>query len=452
VVSWRATLNRQKSIHMKKAFLAIALILSVNYLMAQDDAVIQLYVAQKQYEKAKDEVDKWLAQPKLKDKDKPTAYLWKMLVYSNLYADSALTSKYPGADVEALDALAKYQQLDPELKMLREQTFFAAGIGNLYTGSFAIGKNYFDKKEWDSAFKYFSASTRMGDFLLRNKLSSSTATIDTVTVLYTGYSAQNAKKLDSAAKYYAMLADIKIKDPEYEDIYKFLIEYNAQVKNDAEFKKYLALGKELYPNDAASWTQYEMSNMTANASLTDLLQKYQQEAAAGSLNEDKLVAYAEALATTDKQQLDPLDSMQKVNLKLAAAQAFAKAYDMNDSNGLYAFNTGVIYYSLYGELDDRYGAYRGESSALKAKRAEISKQEMAYADTASQWLEKAYTTLKAKTDRSKSETGSLNRTVDYLANIYYWKRDQTKINGNNKDYDKYDALYKKYDAEHNTYK
>ena len=66
-------------------------------------------------------------------------------------------------------------------------------------------------------------------------------------------------------------------------------------------------------------------------------------------------------------------------------------------------------------------------------------------------LKKAYNTLKAKQDRSKSETISLNRTVDYLANINYWERDQTKVNGNSKDYDKYDALYKKYDAEHNTY-
>ena len=93
------------------------------------------------------------------------------------------------------------------------------------------------------------------------------------------------------------------------------------------------------------------------------------------MSEDKLIGYAEALATTDKSQLDALDSMQKVNIKLAAAQAFAKAFELNNTNGLYAFNAGVIYYSLYGELDDRYSANRGESAALKAKRDEIAKQE-----------------------------------------------------------------------------
>jgi len=420
------------------------------YVKAQDEAVIQLYVTQKQYEKAKEQIDKWANDPKLKDKEKPAAYLWKLLVYSYLYTDSTLKDKYPNANAQALQALSDYQAAEPSLKSMRDG-HFEAGVGNLYSGSFNRGKDYFQNKQWDSSFTYFSEAQRLGTFLLTNKLSTTNATIDTVTVLYTGYAAQNAK-LDSAAAYYSILADVKAAGPDYEDIYKFLIEYNSEKKNDANFKKYLAYAKELYPNDNATWTQYEMGNMTANVKLPDLYQNYLKDAAAGGMNEDKLVGYAEAFATNDQSQLQGLDSTQKLNIKLAAAQAFAKAFELNGSNGLYAFNTGVIYYSIYGELDDRYNANRGESAALKAKRVEISKQEVAYSDTAAQWLEKAYPILKAKQDRTKAETSSLNRTVDYLANIYYWQRDQTKVNGNSKDYDRLDALYKKYDAEHNSYK
>ena len=437
---------------MKKIFLTFALALCIFYLNAQDEAVVQLYATQKKWDKAKEEVDKWLSDSKLKTKDKQTALLWKMMVYSNLYADSALTSKYPDANIQALDAFNQYQALDPTLKQLKDQSFFASGIGNLYSGSFNKGKDFFQAKQWDSAFKYFSESEQLGTFLLANKLSTSTATVDTLTVLYTGFSAQNAKHMDSAVKYYQKLADIKVNGPDYEDIYKFLIEYSSQQKNDTAFKKYLALAKELYPNDNAAWSQYEMTAVTANASLPELLQKYQQDAAAGNMTEDKLIAYAEALATTDKAQLDALDSTQQMNIKVAAAQAFEKAFALNDTMGLYAFNAGVIYYGIYSDLDDRYSANRGEGAALKAKREAITKQEAAYADTAAQWLEKAYPVLKAKQDRTRPETASLNRTVDYLANIYYWKRDQTKTNGNTKDYDKYDALYKQYDAEHNSYK
>ena len=436
---------------MKKIILSVAFVFTIAYLNAQDEGVIQLYIAQKQYEKAKEQVDKWLAEPKLKDKDKVNALLWKTLVYSYLYNDSTLSPKYPDANSQALDALSQYQAMDPDLKQMKEGHFEAA-VGNLYSGSFEKGRASFQAKQWDSAYRFFSEAERLGSFLLANKLSSSTATVDTVTVLYTAYSAQNSKQLDTAAKYYSMLADLKVAGSDYEDIYKFLVEYYSQKKDDANFKKYLDAAKQLYPNDSSTWTQYEMGNMTANANLPDLLQKYQQDVAAGGMNEDKLIGYAEAFATNDQDQLSKLDSSQKIAMKLAAAQAFSKAFEMNNTNGLYAFNVGVIYYSIYGELDDRYAANRGESAALKAKRAEIAKQEAAYADTAAQWLEKAYPILKNKTDRTRSETASLNRLVDYLANIYMWERDQTKTNGNSKDYDKYDTLYKKYDAEHNSYK
>ena len=436
---------------MKKLILTLTLAFCIVYLNAQDEAVIQLYVTQKQWEKAKDEVDKWLANPKLKDKDKATAYLWKLTVYGQLYVDSSLSPKYPNAADQAMDAFTKYQALDPSLKQMKEGSF-AGGIGNLYSGSFEKGRTSFQNKDWQNAYKYFSQAQKLGEFLLINKLSANSASIDTVTVLYTAYSAQNSQQIDTAAKYYSMLADIKVAGPDYEDIYKYLVQYYSEKKDDANFKKYLAEAKELYPKDNSLWTQYEMGNMTANTDLPKLLSQYQQDMAAGSMNEDKYAGYAEAFATTDKAQLDKLDSTQKNALKLAAAQAFSKAFDLNNSNGLYAFNTGVIYYGLYGELDDRYNANRGESAPLKAKRAEIAKQEKSYADTSALWLEKGYTILKAKQDRTKSETISLNRSVDYLANIYYWERDQTKVNGNNKDYDKYDAMYKKYDAEHNTYK
>ncbi|MBS1745513.1 MAG: hypothetical protein JST21_05020 [Bacteroidetes bacterium] len=436
---------------MKRLFLSVvALVLFSAYLKAQDESVIMLLVTQKQYEKAKDEVDKWLAKPKLKDKEKPTALLWKMMVYSDIFTDSALSPKYPDANAQALDAFHQYLAIDPELKQMKDNHFEGA-VGNLYSGSFNKGRDFFQEKNWDSSFAYFSEAESLGTFLLTNKLSSSESTMDTVTILYTGYAAQNAKLYDSAAKYYSKLTDVKISGPDYEDIYKFMIEHYSEIKDDANFKKYLDLAKEVYPNDNPTWTQYEMNNMTANARITELYQNYLKDAAAGGMNEDKLIGYAEALATNDQTQLEGIDSTTKVNIKLASADAFGKAFNLSN-NGLYAFNVGVIYYSIYSDLDDRYAANRGESAALKAKRAEIAKQEMAYSDTASQWLEKAFPILQDKQDRSRAETASLNRLVDYLANIYYWQREQTKTNGKSADYDRLDALYKKYDALHATFK
>ena len=142
---------------------------------------------------------------------------------------------------------------------------------------------------------------------------------------------------------------------------------------------------------------------------------------------------------------------QQVELKLTAADAFSKAYNLNNKNGLYAFNSGVLYYNVFSTLDDRFFANAGETAALKAKRAEIVKEQQETASKAIEWLEKGYATLKAKEPREKNENNSLNRTVLMLSNLYAWKRDKSR-GVNPKDYDAYDAKYKIYDAEVDKYK
>jgi hypothetical protein len=63
--------------HMKKIVLLVVLAFCALYTIAQDE-IIQLYIAQKKWEEAKTEVDKLVANSKLKDKDKATAYFWKL--------------------------------------------------------------------------------------------------------------------------------------------------------------------------------------------------------------------------------------------------------------------------------------------------------------------------------------------------------------------------------------
>ena len=205
----------------------------------------------------------------------------------------------------------------------------------------------------------------------------------------------------------------------------------------------MAIVKEIYPANADLWNQYEMNYKTSTSSVTELIGKYKDEDAKGTLNEDSYVNYAQTFAAPDKQ--GDLDSAQKVDVSLAAADAFGKAYNLNNKEGLYAYNAGLLNFNVWRDLDDRFFNYAGESAEYKAKRAEILKQQQDYFAKASEWLEKAYTTLKAKTDRDKKDDNVLNRTVTMLSNLFQWKRDKSK--GNDKDYDAYDAKFKLYDAE-----
>ena len=194
-----------------------------------------------------------------------------------------------------------------------------------------------------------------------------------------------------------------------------------------------------------------MNNLTENSSIEDILTKFKQEDAGGKLTEDQYIGYAETFAGVNKTPQAKIDSAKQVEVKLAAAECYKKAFAINNS-GVYAFNVGVLYYSIYSVLDERFYNLRGASADLKAKRDAVEKEQFQLADQSIEWLEKAYTILKAKENREKSETSSLSKSVDFLANIYLWKRDKSKGKLPATDYDKYDTKFKLYDGEHDKYK
>lgn len=433
---------------MKKVCLAILLSAVCLFSKAQNYNALVIDYSTGKFDDAKKEVDKLLTEGKLKDKAE--TYLWKVKVYAEIYADSALTKKYTTAGTDALAALDVYVTKEPDLKLLKEDG--SRAISLLYGISFNNGRSYFQASDWNNAFASFSFCQNVSEFIGKNGLSASGKyTIDTTVVLYTAYAAQNAGKQDDAVKRYKALADWKINDADYIDIYKFILNYETDKKNEAEFNKYLAIAREAHPKQLSLWNQFAMNYQTTNSSLMEIVAKYKADDAAGKLKEDDYVTFAESFASPDKAQQNALDSAQQVNLKMAAADAFAKAFNLNNAEGLYAFNTGVLYYSTFTTLDDRFYNYTGQSAELKAKRDAIVKEQQEIAAKAIEWLEKGYTVLKAKTDRNKAESNSLNRSVDYLANLFAWKREKSK-GVNPKDFDAFDAKYKFYDGEHDKYK
>ncbi len=432
---------------MKRVVLSILLAFSALLAVAQNYNNITLLYTTGKFEDARKEIDKISNDPKTKDK--PETYIWKLNVLSELYADSLLKTKYPTAAQEALETLDLYVAKEPNLKDLKDNGM--RGVSLLYGQSFNNGRIAFQNKDWENSFNSFNLCRKVSEFIGKNGLNTNGKyTIDTTVVLYNAYAAQNAGKSAEAAMLYKSLADWKIADKDFEDSYKFILDYDIKQKDEASFKKYLAFAKAGFPEDAALWSQFEMAYMTTNSSLLDIVKKFRADDAAGTLKEDDYIGYAESFASPEKDQLAQLDSAQQDELKQAAANAFEKAFNLNN-NGLYAFNAGVLYYSIFGALDDRYYGLRGESADLKVKRDAVVKDQQEVGSKAINWLEKAYNILKAKEQRERAESSSLNRAVDYLANLYVWKRDKSR-GTNAKDYDAFDVKYKQFDAEHDKYK
>jgi hypothetical protein len=390
---------------------------------------------------AKTEIDKVMADPK--SQNSAEAWALKTEIYGLIAGNETLRAKYPNANTEALQALKKYLELDPTEKIIKEDRY--AGVNPIYSSLFNEGVKLYNEKNWEGAFEKFNNVVDISDILIKRKWSNSS--FDTTAYLYAGVTAQNAKKDAEANKFYGALAEHKVKGKDYEGIYEYLTKYNLNNKNEADFKKYLALAKEAYPTNDL-WNDLETLYTTKNSNIEDIAKKFDADDAAGTLTSS---AYFDMgnFFVNDKKVRD-LEPAQRAQYTKKAVYAFTKAYEKDTSNALASYNVGVTNYAQWEDAYDAARQIKGTTADIKAKRATADKQADAAADATINWLEKSFNSLsakKAKGSLSNLEKGCLSKSVDFLYNLYAYKKDRSR-GVNPKDYDKFDAKAKYYDALH----
>lgn len=453
---------------MKKILLSALMVVAVVQLaLSQDLKKVQTNYLLTKYEDAKAEIDKVMADPK--QQSKTEAIYWKAKVYGALYKNAAYRGKTPSALKDATDALQAYIAADPQFAMAKEkgvEPFF-----DVYGTSFADGVKAFNEKKWDEAADDLKTAVEYSDMIFKNKWTSATSAFDTTSILYTAYAYQNGKKFAEAAKYYDRLADNKVGGDSYIDIYKFLLSHYTETKDRANFDKYAAIAKELYPK--GPWEDFETDYMDKNMTLAEKTAMYDKGDASGNMTEMQYLQFGDMFMSARNKDKS-LDSAQQAMYGKKAADAFKKAYAKNNQNALAAYNVGIIYYNDYIEYDDHYAAniramrainadkptekdpkkkaaldaqYKAKTDPYLQANAEIEKPLMENLNTSLDWLEKTYNILKDKTDRSSVEKNVINKTVDFLANLYAYKRDRNR-GKDPKLVDEYDAKFKIYDALH----
>ncbi|HWB26389.1 MAG TPA: hypothetical protein VG738_12970 [Chitinophagaceae bacterium] len=458
---------------MKKVTLMFLLVAIGFASFAQDYDKVKNSVLVKNYTAAQEALDKIMADPKAKDKT--TGLYWTFALNSIYFANDSLYAKHPNADSLAQQALKEYEQQDTSLKALRENNIFTHDIDNLRAGGFNSAVKDFNAHNWAAAYKGFKIAQNADDFMERHKFLPA-GYVDTSTILYGGYAAQNAGNIAGAVANYRKLADNHVRINESKtfenNMYAAMLDYFLKSNDQEDFKKYVPIVKSIYPEFSDQLAQMEMQNTTTNSSLTDLVAKYKQESG-GNLTEAQFATYADAFAQPDHDELNKLDSATQVQVKLCAADAYSKAYklaankgdvqevslnknstssstDNADFTGIYAYDAAILYTNIYQDLADRFYALKGADASLKAKRDETEKLENKYADSVIVWATNAYNYFKGKTGLSKRELNYTKNAVQNLANIYTWKRDRAQ-GVNPADYDKYDALFKQFDAETDKY-
>ncbi len=441
---------------------------------AQDFKKVQTNLLINKLEDAKTEIDKVAADPKAQGKAE--TWYYKSKVYAALSKDAVASKKYPTLIADADAAVQKLISLDPTFVQIKEKG--AEAIFDLYSYGFNNGIRTFNGKNWDSACIYFGIAVNYSDILFKNKLTKDqNMSFDTTSILYAGYSGQNASKPEFALKYYTRLADAKVATEGYLDVYKYLVITYMNEKNEADFRKYLAIARTVFPKE--TWDDYEIEYIDRNFSLADKVAYYDKAEAAGTLTEMQYLQFGEIFINVkhDTKDKGKYDSTQLDGYEKKGVEAYKKGFGKNNQNPIASYNVGVIYYNNFGLLDDKVTAnikqvqtingskptekdpkkkaaidakYKGLTDPYFKANADLLKPINDNLDQAIEWLEKTYNIEKAKSSRTSTDKSIGNKTVDFLANMFQYKRDNVR-GKDPKAFDAFDVKYKLYDAEHDKF-
>lgn len=438
---------------------------------AQELKKVMLFMQTGKLADAKTEIDKNAADPKFSGKAE--TFYWKSRIYAALYKDPVSRAKTPNAKEIADEAFAKYQQLDPSFNFVKEMMPEGPnGYFDMYQTCFAEGVRNFNGKRWDSAAYYFTSTVSTYDLIYKNKWTSAKTPFDTTSILYLGYALQNAQKPAEAVQQYTRLADNMVFDTAYIDMYRFTLNHFITTKNEPQFKKYLAVSKEAYPTE--QWDDFAMEYLDKNLTLAEKTAFYDKESAAGTLKEFEYLQFGDWFANARTKEKD-MDSTQQAMYNIKSGDAYQKAYSLNNKNAIAAFNAGLIYYNNFADYSDKYSdnirtlqqlnvnkppadkdpkkrpaqeaKFKEQTDAVKKLNTDLEKPINENLEASINWLEKSIDNLKGKTDLNRSEKMVFERSLDFLANLYEYKRD--KVRGKDmKLFDAYDAKYKEYEGMH----
>ncbi|MEQ1623565.1 MAG: hypothetical protein ABL870_02685, partial [Sediminibacterium sp.] len=217
---------------MKKLLLLSMIAVATLGSKAQDFKKVNTVLVLNKMEDAKVELDKLSADPKALAKTE--YWYYRSRIYANLGKEAKTAPKYPTAIQEADAAFQKLVTLDPAWAMVKEKG--NDGIFDMYSYGYNNGIRAFNEKKWDSSSAYFGYAVTYSDILFQNKMTKDqNMAFDTTSLLYAGYSSQNASNrpkedsikakeyVNKTLKYYSRLADSKVGGEGFIDIYKYLV-------------------------------------------------------------------------------------------------------------------------------------------------------------------------------------------------------------------------------------
>ena len=224
--------------------------------LAQELPDIRDLAGKNQWDKAKEAIDKYLSNEK--NAKKGDGWYLKAVIYNGLSKDARFSGLSPDAKMDAFNAYKKYLEVDMnafEGKLNQHATLFDVVFE--YTKK---ASDDFNTAKYDDALTGFKNVELVQEYIVKkgfNYGDFSFPAYDTQLYLNVAASAVKAKKEDVALEYYQKIADQKIAGEGYEEIYRYIVDQYNKKGDKEKQEKYLAIGKELYPNDPY-WIDLEL--------------------------------------------------------------------------------------------------------------------------------------------------------------------------------------------------
>jgi len=260
--------------------------------------------------------------------------------------------------------------------------------------------------------------------------------LDTGMVFMAGYSAMKLEKTDDALKYFAQIADAKIgKEADYVIPYQFLSYQYKTRKDEANFKKYAELGREVYPKDPYFVT-IKIDWARENNNYPELFNGYEELIALQPDSLNNSLSYASEMfdylfiKNPDKKPADYDATAAKIETQIN--KTLAKDYEPLSSNLI----IGQLYYNQGLDQATEADKLKGAKPEDTKKKADLKAKSAAKYNQSIPHIEKVTSLLEQK------GVSTLNgKEKSTLRNMYIMLGDMYNGTGNKAKAAEYDKKY-----------
>lgn len=414
---------------MTKFSIAVALCFGSFATNAQSlDDVNKLMNAEK-YAEAKAAIDKHIADPK--NAAKADAWYFKGRAYNAYSYDKTLPeAEKVSLKTQAFEAFKKNQEMD---KLdLRMKTEMHNSYLNLYASFYDVGATAFNNKDYENAFNAFKAAQSVEDYIFAKSYTYQGTTLsklDTGLVLNTAIAAMQAKKEDEAMIYYKKLTDANVSEPQYQEVYEYLVDYYNKKQDAANLQPILEKAKRLYPANEF-WTDVELEGVRAQVKASGdnapLFAKYDELIAKNPssflLSYNYAIDQFNALYVGDKKPADENAAKDKLTATLKNAIANDKEIDASVLMTKHLYNVSSDMSIAANMVKGTKPEDVKKKADLTAKTKTAMQEFLSYGDKVS-----AYFDAKGMANLKSSEKAKYRELLTNMSEVYNYLKDPKKM-------------------------